>query len=301
MECVPGRSLAEVLSSAAAGEPLPAIRIVRWVAEIADALAAAHAAGVVHRDVKPSNIRIASDGKAMLLDFGLARQLDGAEVTLTTSFAGSPSYAAPEQIDSGRGAIGPATDVYGLGAVLYEALGGRPPFEEASVQRLLRCILLDEPARLRRLRAQISLDLEVVAARALEKEPADRYASAEAMAADLRAVLELRPIQARPPGPWRRAQRWAQRHRATAAAVLAVVGVLIVGGLVSRIRGEVERSALRGEARELVADARGLLEDYEAERSAAASARIEIGKPPERVGASPSQAGRARASLAAPG
>ena len=206
--------------------------VLRWGVEIASALRAAHEHGIVHRDVKPSNIRVASDGRAMLLDFGLARDASDAIQSETGSFRGSPQYASPEQIESGRRAIDARTDVYSLGATLYEVLTGVAPFRGETREQLFHNILTRDPVPPRRLEPSIPRDLETVLLAALEKDPARRPQSAAAFAADLEAVREGRPVSVRPPSAAGRAARWATRHPARAGLALALVlGIPLVAGL----------------------------------------------------------------------
>lgn len=230
MEYIEGRGLDEVLHPrAGTSVTIAPARVARWGAALAWALHAAHAQGVVHRDVKPSNILITPDDRPMLLDFGLAREVGSGGVTLTEAFVGSPQYAAPEQV--GRsGQIDGRTDVYGLGAVLYEALTGRAPIGEGTLEQVLQSILTEDPAPARQLHPGIPRDLSVVVMKALEKDPQSRYPSAAGLAADLEAVLEFRAISARPPGGVERAVRWARRNRAaTAAIATACVAVVAFG------------------------------------------------------------------------
>ncbi len=274
MELVPGRSLSEVLAEG----PVPIPRMVRWARQIADALECAHGEGIVHRDVKPSNIRITAGGDAMLLDFGLARIVDSSAVSLTKSFAGSPSYASPEQISAEHGDVAPATDVYSLGATLYEGITGRPPFVEDSMPRLMHRILSDEPPRPRSLNAEVPRDLEVVVLKAMEKAPERRYADAASFRDDLGAVLELRAIRARPPGRVEVAVLWVRRHRTVAAALAAAVVVALGVGLFLFVDAGVRRRADEREARRLVARAGEILESHHELRSAGEQAKLAIDK-----------------------
>ncbi|MCA9300579.1 MAG: serine/threonine protein kinase, partial [Phycisphaerales bacterium] len=223
MEYVEGEGLDERLRREV--QPTTA---VQWAADLADALQAAHDAGIVHRDVKPSNIRITPDGRPLLLDFGVARRLDRTVATLTESYVGSPHYMAPEQIARAGGDVDPRTDVYSLGAVLYECLTSRPPFEADSLEAIFHQILSEEPRPLRAIRPELPRDLEVVVHKALEKDPARRYPSAASMRDDLAAILEYRPISARRPTWHERARRWSRRHPAAVATMLTLLATIVI-------------------------------------------------------------------------
>lgn len=195
--------------------------------DVANALQTVHEAGFLHRDVKASNILIRRDGSAKLADFGVAAELDG-DRSATGDFAGTPLYAAPEQLRREKGALGPATDVYGLGITLYEALARRLPYaDEGIVAHLARI----EAGRIPRLGRQVdvSKDLETIVHKAIDPDPARRYQSAHDLAEDLRAFLEYRPIAARPLAAHERIQRWIRREPWKAA--LVGVLVLLVPGL----------------------------------------------------------------------
>lgn len=194
---------------------------------VAQALQAVHEAGLLHRDVKASNILIRRDGTAKLADFGVAAELDG-ERSATGDFAGTPLYAAPEQLRRDKDALGPATDVYGLGITLYEALARRLPYADEGLAAHLSRI---EAGRIPRLARQVDVpkDLETIVHKAIDPDPARRYPSARAFAEDLTAFLEYRPIAARPLAPHERLGRWARREPWKAALVAALV--LLVPGL----------------------------------------------------------------------
>ena len=249
-----------------------------WGRDIARGLAHAHAHGVLHRDVKPSNIRIRDDGRAVLLDFGLAKIADATALTRSGGFQGSPHYAAPEQVSTSIGAIDERSDVYALGVTLYEALSGELPFGGETTEGVFHSIL-HRPARaLRRLDPSVSRDVETVVATAMQRDPEDRYATASDFADDLDALLELRPIRARAPGGLRRLRLWAQRHRAASAAlVTAILAVVILVAGLAWQRAQT-RSQQLGEARELVDDATTRLERLAMRRPALVAKLEDIDK-----------------------
>jgi serine/threonine protein kinase len=194
--------------------------------QAAEALDHAHGMGVIHRDVKPSNLLIDGRGNLWVADFGLARlpQQD-LDLTRTGDLVGTLRYMSPEQLRTESGDVGPATDVYSLGATLYELLTLRPAFTAAGRHELIRRILDADPARPRRIHPSIPRDLETIVLKAMEKEPRARYASAAALADDLRRFLDDQPIHASRPGALDRAVKWSRRHR---AAVWAGLSALIL-------------------------------------------------------------------------
>jgi WD40 repeat protein len=238
------------------GTPLPAREAARLIEALAGAVQAAHQAGIVHRDLKPANILLASGGCQppvgaestgglhpplagyipKITDFGLAKKLDvSAGPTASGAIMGTPSYMAPEQAGGQSKEVGPAADVYALGAILYECLTGRPPFRAATQLDTLLQVLSEDPVPPSRLQPQVPRDLETICLKCLEKEPRKRYASAEALAADLRCYLAGEPVRARPVRGWERGWKWARR-RPAAAALLSVTVLLLltlVGGGVS--------------------------------------------------------------------
>ncbi len=222
MEYLPGRNLADAMAAAAAdGGRIPAADVLRYGTEIAEALSAAHAAGIIHRDVKPSNIRLVDDGRAVLVDFGVAYDEGAATLTASGAFCGSPRYASPEQVDA-KTAIDVRTDIYSLGATLYEALTNVAPFRGETRERLFRSILEHDPLPLRRLVPGLSRDLEAVILTALEKDPKRRHPTAAAFAADLIAVREGRQVSVRPVSVLGKAMRRARRQPVKAALMLAL-------------------------------------------------------------------------------
>ena len=255
MELVPGQSLDMVLRDA----PPDPQQVLRWGVELAEALAHAHEEGVVHRDVKPANIMITPAGRPVLLDFGLARMTGSEATRLTTGFAGTPQYAAPEQLIDDGDDVGGRTDIYALGVTLYEALTGQLPYESGRVEELLLRILREEPTPPRRVNPALSVDVETVLLKMMEKEPDRRYDSGWAAAADIRRLLNVQPIHAKRPGLWTVARKWMRRRPVAATLVAAVLlGICTFVGLT--IKGVMEdRAMARGlveEARELVATLR---------------------------------------------
>ncbi len=199
--------------------------VVQLVLQVAEALDHAHSRGVLHRDVKPSNIAVTSQARAMLFDFGLAHLADGDErLTLEQSELGSLAYMPPEQLRPVKPAADARSDVYSLGVTLFELLTLRLPFRGPDTLAVRNAVLAGAPPSLRSLNPAASRDLEIVCAKAMEQDLARRYGDAAAFARDLRNVLERRPIEARPPSAWVVARRWTQRHpvAATAAAVLVL-------------------------------------------------------------------------------
>jgi len=217
---------------------------VTIAAAIAEALGHAHGHGVVHRDVKPGNILLRTDGRAVVADFGVARRDTDATLTATGQFVGSPLHMAPEQV---RGEPADArTDVFALGACLYELLTLRSPFEGASPAETIANVLREDPPDPSRLNPRIGRDLAAVLGMSLAKVPAHRYESAQAMAADLQAVLARRPVRARRPGRlqrlWRSAVRRPWRAVASLAASVAVVATITVDQIqTARVRAETMR------------------------------------------------------------
>ncbi len=193
MKYIAGQTLSQKL---AAG-PLPAREAARLLLEVCRAIQHAHEEGVLHRDLKPSNILLDLDGQPHLTDFGLAKQIEAtASLTRTGAILGTPSYMAPEQAAGARGQVGPSTDIYSLGSILYHMLTGRPPFQAASPVDTVLLLLEQDPVPPHVINPKCDNDLELIALRCLQKPPDLRYPTAAAMAADLEAFLHDEPISA---------------------------------------------------------------------------------------------------------
>jgi WD40 repeat protein len=250
LEYVSGGSLADLLR----GAPQPPAAAARLVETLADAIHYAHQRGVIHRDLKPANVllqRAGGNGEepadgvrgprsspprpltadlcAKVTDFGLAKLLAGSDLTRAGDLLGTPSYMAPEQTAGKAGAVTAAVDVYGLGAILYETLTGRPPFAAATVEATLFLVRHDEPVPPRRLQPTVPRDLETICLKCLRKEPGRRYATAQDLADDLRRFRAGEPIRARPVGAGERAVRWVRRRPAAAAAYGLLLTALVLG------------------------------------------------------------------------
>jgi hypothetical protein len=211
------------LSHRLQGKPLPARDAAHLTKLLAEAMHMAHQRHIVHRDLKPANILLAEDGSPKVTDFGLAKYTDrDSGQTRTGAIIGTPEYMAPEQAEGKTAQIGPATDVYGVGAILYELLTGRPPFRAATPVDTVIQVVSEEPVPPRRLQPSIPRDLETICLKCLEKVPARRYGSARELAEDCDAFLRGESIRARPPGPLGRILRWASRQPAFAATLIAL-------------------------------------------------------------------------------
>jgi WD40 repeat protein len=232
-----------------AGKPQPARDAAALVEALARAMHHAHGQGVVHRDLKPANVVLTADGTPKVTDFGLAKRLgEGTGVTSSGAVLGTASYMPPEQARGELNRIGPAADVYALGALLYELLTGRPPFQGASAAETTLQVLTEDPVSPRRLQPRLPRDLETICLKSLEKKPERRYASAKALADDLARFLAGEPTEARPTGAWERGLKWARRRPAVAALTALTAGVALFGfGMVTWQWQEAERARSRAE------------------------------------------------------
>ncbi|MCI0535009.1 MAG: serine/threonine protein kinase, partial [Verrucomicrobiales bacterium] len=280
MEFIDGCNLADLVRE----RPLPAPRAAGYLKIITEAVAFAHGRGTVHRDLKPSNILIDAFDQPRITDFGLARQLRGDDhLTLSGQALGSPAYMPPEQAgvaavvrrradlseDAGpaiqqpdseparrlttaatKGNVGPCSDIYGLGAILYHLVTGRPPFQGDTVPQVLRQVQEEEPVPPRRLNPSIPEDLQTICLKCLEKDPARRYGSAHELADELARFLRGEPIRARPVSPAGKVWLWCRRRPAIAAlsaSVLLLLVIVAVGSSAAAWRISVARQAEQAE------------------------------------------------------
>jgi tRNA A-37 threonylcarbamoyl transferase component Bud32 len=236
MQFIEGRSLAAVLeASQKDAAPLGLVEVAGWALQAAEALAHAHQRNVIHRDVKPSNLILDPAGQVWLTDFGLAKRIDDVTLSMTGALMGTPRYMSPEQASATTKPVDQRSDIYSLGATLYELATGKPLFDADSAHGIISQILTTEPPPPRKVRIGLPRDLETIILKCLAKEPQSRYATAQALADDLRAFCEGRAIKARRAGLPERAARWVRKNRrmvTVAAGAAAVSVLLVVGGIV---------------------------------------------------------------------
>jgi eukaryotic-like serine/threonine-protein kinase len=230
MDYVEGRNLSELLHEG----PLAPQRAAGYTKTIAQAVAYAHQRGILHRDLKPSNVLIDQSDQPRITDFGLAKRLTSdSDLTVSGQVLGSPNFMAPEQAQGRHGAVGPPSDVYAIGALLYHLLTGRPPFQAATLTEVLRQVVTIEPAAPRLLNPSLPRDLETICLKCLEKEAPRRYQTARELAGELGRFLEGKPIQARPVSAAGRGWKWCRRRPALAGmgATLALSLTLGLAGV----------------------------------------------------------------------
>jgi ABC-type phosphate/phosphonate transport system substrate-binding protein len=252
MRLIEGASLAERLLDFALPVAVPSrdqanrrqADIARLITAVARAVHYAHERGVLHRDLKPSNILLDQDGNPHLTDFGVAKFVDQEmALTQTSELLGTPCYMAPEQA-AGR-PLSPATDVYGLGVILYELLTGRRPFEAEQPVEILRKVIEDEPASPDLLNRAVDHDLATISLKCLDKDPGRRYASALEFARDLERWQRHEPVLARPAGPILRLRRWTMRNPALATLIVGLIaGMGLTLALLARARDEERRKSV---------------------------------------------------------
>ena len=227
MKFVEGGQLDEV----ARREPMPIRRAVELIAKVARTVHYAHEHGILHRDIKPGNILLDAKGEPHLTDFGLARLVETeSTVTRTLDVLGTPSYMAPEQAVGNNAQVTGATDVYGLGAVLYQLLTGQPPFAGGTTYETIKLLLDTEPRQPRLLNPKIDRDLSTICLKCLEKHPERRYSSPLALAEDLERWLKHEPIQARRTGIFARGEKWMRRNPASALLAASLIALAAAAG-----------------------------------------------------------------------
>jgi tetratricopeptide (TPR) repeat protein len=232
LEYLDGGSLAQKI----ARQPQPPGEAARLIQALARAMAFAHGHGIIHRDLKPANILLTSGAAPKIADFGLAKHLEDASgPTRTGSLLGTPTYMAPEQAEGHGSHVGPGVDIWALGVILYEMLVGRPPFQGVTMVDTLEQVKTREPVPPTQLQPKVPADLETICLKCLRKEPEQRYATAEALAEDLRRFLAGEPILARPVGALERCARWCRRNPRLAALSAAVLFLLLTVAVTSTV------------------------------------------------------------------
>ena len=226
MGFIEGESLAAMI----ARNPLSPTRSANMLKKITEAIVYAHAEGVIHRDLKPANVLLDKRRNPHISDFGLAKKTtSGSQLTVTGQIIGTPSYMPPEQASGETNLIGPAADIYSLGAILYCCLTGRPPFQAANPMETLRQVVERDPVSPRQLNSQIDQDLDTICLKCLEKDPQRRYATAQDLVDELERFLNGEPIKARPISALDRSLRWCRRNPVVTTLVAALTLTFIIG------------------------------------------------------------------------
>ena len=254
MKLVEGGRLDEVVrcanrtdSSRAEREPMPIRLAVEVMVKVARTVHYAHEHGILHRDIKPGNILLDQQGEPHLTDFGLARLIETeSTVTRTMEVLGTPSYMAPEQAVGNNAAISGVTDVYGLGAVLYQLLTGHPPFAGGTTYETIKLLLDTEPRQPRLWNAKVDRDLSTICLKCLEKDPKRRYASALELAEDLERWLKHEPILARRIGVFTRGRKWVRRNPTTALLAVSLIALAVAAGWIVWRSDLIQKSATTG-------------------------------------------------------
>jgi TolB-like protein/Tfp pilus assembly protein PilF len=227
MRFVEGGQLDQVIKR----EPMSIRQAAELISKVARTVHYAHEHGILHRDIKPGNILLDAKGEPLLTDFGLARLVEAeSTVTRTKEVMGTPSYMAPEQAVGNNAAVSSATDVYGLGAVLYQLLTGQPPFAGGTTYETIKLVLDTEPRQPRLLNPKVDRDLSTICLKSLEKDPKRRYSSALALAEDLERWLKHEPIQARHTGVFARGSKWVRRNPARAVSAASLIALAAASG-----------------------------------------------------------------------
>ncbi|HKQ48758.1 MAG TPA: protein kinase [Phycisphaerae bacterium] len=233
--------------------------VARWMADAADALHYAHDQGIIHRDIKPSNLLLARDGRIMILDFGLAKSQGDHSVTMTGAIVGTLRYMSPEQAMAKRMKVDHRTDIYSLGATLYELLAFQPAFAGHDDKETLGLIITRDATAPRKISSTVPRELETICLKTLEKDPGARYQTARELAEDLRRFIDDRPILAKPLGPVGRSVKFMRRRR---AATVAIFSIVLLGASIAGT-ASYKRRAARAEEESRLAEAKAKIEEVE--------------------------------------
>jgi tetratricopeptide (TPR) repeat protein/tRNA A-37 threonylcarbamoyl transferase component Bud32 len=258
MEYIDGDSLAGMVRES----PFTPERAARFVKTIAETMHFAHERGIVHRDLKPSNVLVDSHQRALITDFGLAKSVSNqSQLTMSGAIVGTPSYMPPEQASGDADRVGPCSDIYSTGAVLYELLTGRPPFRAATPFETVRQVMENEPLSPRLVNPGVPRDLETICLKCLQKDPGKRYPTSQELADELGRYLNGEPIKARPVGRVERVWRWCKRNKPIAAAI-AVSTLLLLLAITSISVAYVRTSSALAKSEESLREAMAAVNDY---------------------------------------